>query len=139
MPLVAFTVKLARIDESLLYQDPGGNYWLSCVCTLDQDAKNHMVMAQSIPKERYLAGEKGPAVGTWREIGASKPEQSGKPAFDLAKYKKPPAQNGPSQQDARPQGQESLFPSPQAAFDAANGPRQEPKPAEPHGFDDLGF
>ena len=30
-------------------------------------------------KERYAAGEKGPAIGTWREIGGgAKPPSSGK-------------------------------------------------------------
>ena len=39
------------------------------------------------PKERYAAGEKGPAVGIWREIGGGNHASSGKPAFDLARYK----------------------------------------------------
>jgi hypothetical protein len=58
MSLIAFTIKLARIDESLLYQNPGGNSRLSAVCTLDEDAKGRIVVAQSIPKERWAAGEK---------------------------------------------------------------------------------
>ena len=61
MSLVAFSIKLDRIDESLLYQDKGGGRWLSAVCTLEEDAKGRMVVAQSIPKERWTAGEKGPA------------------------------------------------------------------------------
>ena len=112
MPLVAFAIKLERIDEELLYRDPGGGVWLSCVCTLDQDAKGRMVVAQSIPKERYAAGEKGPAIGSWREIGGGNHASSGKPAFDLAKYKKPPApeQPKPSSDGKYPQGREALFP-----------------------------
>jgi hypothetical protein len=94
MPLVAFSIKLERIEESLLYQDKGGGWWVSCVCTLEEDAKGRMVVAQSIPKERYAAGEKGPAVGTWREIGGNN-ASSGKPAFDLANYKKSPAPEQP--------------------------------------------
>ena len=58
MSLTAFTIKLERIDEELLYRDPGGGVWLSCICTLDTDAKGRHVVAQSIPKERYAAGEK---------------------------------------------------------------------------------
>jgi integrase len=61
MSLVAFTIKPGRIDEELLYRDPGGGVWLSAVCTLDEDSKGRMVVAQSIPKERRTAGEKGPA------------------------------------------------------------------------------
>ena len=60
MPLVAFSIKLDRIDESLLYQDPGGGWWLSGICTLDTDARGRMVVAQSVAKERYAAGERGP-------------------------------------------------------------------------------
>ena len=53
MPLVAFSIKLDRIDESLLYRYPGGGFWLS-----ERSArsiwtpKGRMVVAQSIPKER---------------------------------------------------------------------------------------
>jgi hypothetical protein len=95
MPLVALSIKLARVDESLLYQDPGGNFWLSAVCTLDEDQKGRLIVAQSIPKDRYAAGERGPAVGTWREIGGGNHVASKKPAFDLSKFKKPPAPNQP--------------------------------------------
>jgi hypothetical protein len=63
-----------------------------------------MVVAQSIPKERYVAGEKGPALGTWREIGGGNHSSSGKPVFDLAKYKKSPAP------DQKPAGDGPLFP-----------------------------
>lgn len=42
---------------------------------------------EAIPKERYAADEKGPAIGTWRETGAgAEPPSSGK-GFNLAKYK----------------------------------------------------
>ena len=89
--LTAFTIKLERIDEELLYRDPGGGVWLSCVCTLDTDAKGRMIVAQSIPKERYAAGEKGPTLGSWRDLGGGNHGSSGKPVFDLSKYKKKPS------------------------------------------------
>ena len=89
-------------------------------------------------KERYAAGEKGPAIGTWRETGAgAKPPSSGK-GFNLAKYEAA-AQPKPPQQGAYPQGQESRFPSPQAAFDAAKDHQQEPRPTYPQGLDEPGF
>ena len=116
MALVAFSVKLDRIDESLLYQDKGGGWWLSAVCTLDVDAKGRIVVAQSIPKERYVAGEKGPAVGTWREIGGGNHGSSGKPAFDMAKYKTPPPPEqkppAPEQEPPAPGGTGDAFPFP---------------------------
>ena len=93
---------------------------------------------EAIPKERYAAGEKGPAIGTWRETGAgAKPPSSGK-GFNLAKYKAA-AQPKPPQQGAYPQGQESRFSSPQAAFDAAKDHQQEPRPTYPQGLDEPGF
>ena len=119
MSLVAFSIKLDRIDGTLLYQDKGGNFWLSAVCTLEEDAKGRMVVAQSVPKERYAAGEKGPAVGIWREIGGGNHASSGKPAFDLARYKAA-AQMRPPHQGAYPQGEESLL-------------------SAPHRFEELGF
>ena len=39
MPLVAVSIKLDRIDETLLFEAKDGSYWLSCVCTLEEDAK----------------------------------------------------------------------------------------------------
>ena len=111
MPLVAFSIRLDRIEESLLFEASNGSFWLSCVCTYEEDVKGRMIVAQSIPKERFAAGERGPAIGTWREIGgAPKPLQSGKAAFDLSRYKKPPAQMRPSEEGAYPQGEESLPP-----------------------------
>ena len=114
--LVAFSIRLDRVDESLLYQDKGGNYWLSGVCVFETDAKGRTLVVQSIPPVRYKTGERGPQLGHWREIGKPKPGQPGTPGtpgFNLSKYKKSPAQNGPPQEDAIPrQDQELLFPAP---------------------------
>jgi hypothetical protein len=87
--MVAFSIRLDRIDESLLYEAKDGSFWLSCVCSYDEDAKGRTVVAQSISKERFAAGERGPQVGHWREIGNSnpKPAQAPKPKFDMAKYR----------------------------------------------------
>jgi hypothetical protein len=125
MSLTAFTVRLDRIDESLLYQAKDGSWWLSCVCTLEIDAKGRLIVAQSIPKERYQAGEKGPQVGTWREIGnRDKPATQNGKGFDLAKYKAPPRSEG-----------ELPFPPSQQP------PAREPKPStdKSPGFDEVGF
>jgi hypothetical protein len=50
MPLVAFSVGLDRIDESPLFQAKDSSFWLSCVCTFEQDAKGRLIVAQSISK-----------------------------------------------------------------------------------------
>ena len=143
MPLVAFSIRLDRIDETLLYQDKGGGWWLSCVCTPSEDSKGRLVVAQSIPKERFAAGEKGPQIGYWREIGSGNHASSGK-RFDLSKYKAAAAQSKPPVEAKYPAGQEGIFPSSTAAFNAAQdgSPTNEGEPQAskpPHGFDDLGF
>jgi hypothetical protein len=126
MPLTAFSIRLDRVDESLLYQAKDGSWWLSCVCTLDEDAKGRWIVAQSIPKERFAAGEKGPQVGYWREIDGAKPTQSGK-GFDLSKYRKPeePASGEP------PPAEQSFVRSVDA-FDTAQRVMKQP-PADPPG------
>ena len=112
MPLVAFSVKLGRIDEELLCRDPGGGVWLSAVCTLDEDSRGRMVVAQSIPRERYAAGEKGPAVGIWREIGGKdKLPEGGSKGFDLAKFKAAATQHKPTGDGKYPPGQEGACPA----------------------------
>ena len=130
MSLVAVSIRLDRIEESLLFEASDGSFWLSCVCTYEEDAKGRMVVAQSISKERYAAGEKGPALGTWREIGGKdKPAAREGGGFNLAKYKATahkPAPGAAKYHD----GQESLFSSPQTAFDVAENPQQEPKPPQ---------
>ena len=70
MPLIGFTDRLDSIEENLLYKAQDGSYWLSGVCTFHQDAKGRTIVVQSVSKERYAAGEKGPQVGFWREIGS---------------------------------------------------------------------
>ena len=116
--LVAFSIKLDKIDEGLLYKAQDGSYWLSCVCVFETDAKNRTVVVQSIPAERYKAGERGPQVGHWREIGGQpKPPAAGGKGFDLARYKAA-AQPRPSHQGAYPQGEESLL----SAQEAQQGP-----------------
>jgi hypothetical protein len=99
MPLTVFSIRLDRIDESLLYEAKDGSFWLSCVCTFEEDAKGRLIVAQSIPKERFAAGEKGPQIGFWRELGSSKPQQIEKRGFDLAKYRAATAANNPKGND----------------------------------------
>jgi hypothetical protein len=139
MPLVAFSVRLDRIEEPLLYHN--GSWWLSGVCTFDEDYKGRMIVAQSISKERYAAGEKGPAIGTWREIGGgSKPTAGGpKDGFDLAKFKAAATQPRPPAEAKYPDGQEEgVFPSSQGAEGAAKEAQRELREGSPHGFE-LGF
>ena len=133
MPLVAVSIKLDRIREELLYRDPGGGVWLSAVCTLDEDSRGRMVVAQSIDRSRYAAGEKGPALGTWRQIGGGNHASSGKPAFDLAKFKAAATQHKATGDGKYPPGQEGLCPSPQAAFDATLETQREPQSDTRHG------
>ena len=73
----------------------------------EEDAKGKLMVTQSIPKERFAAGENGPALGYWGEIGASKPAQSGKGAFVLSKYKQRPKETE-GQSTEEPRGSSQL-------------------------------
>ncbi len=73
--------------------------------------------------------------------GKDKPPAREGRGFDLAKYKATAAAHKPAPGAAKyHDGQEGFFPSPQAAFDAAQTPQREPQAADnPHGFDEPGF
>jgi hypothetical protein len=96
MSLVAVNIKLRLLEESLLYQDAAGDYWLSCVCIHESDAKGRKIVVQSVSKERRAQGEKGPSVGFWREIGTNFTKQAEAKQFDLSKYQKPAERLHPS-------------------------------------------
>lgn len=134
MPLIGFTDRLDSIEENLLYKAQDGSYWLSGVCTFHQDAKGRTIVVQSVSKERYAAGEKGPQVGFWREIGSKdKPPAGGAKGFDLAKFKAAATQHKATGDGKYPPGQEGLCPSPQAAFDATLETQREPQSDTRHG------
>jgi hypothetical protein len=142
VPLIAVSIKLDRIDEGLLYKAQDGSYWLSCVCVFETDAKGRTIVAQSIPKERYAAGEKGPPVGYWREIGGKEPPAREGGGFNLARYKATATAHKPASGAAKyHDGQEGFFPSPQAAFDTALETQREPQRDTRHGspLEEPGF
>ena len=96
----------------VLYKAQDGSYWLSGVCTFHQDAKGRTIVVQSVSKERYAAGEKGPQVGFWREIGSKdKPPAGGAKNFDLAKFKAAATQHKPLSGGKYPPGQEGACPA----------------------------
>jgi hypothetical protein len=105
--MTAFTLCFDNINEELLYRAADGSTWLSCVCIFETDAKGRSLVVQSVPPERYRAGERGPRLGHWREIGKPKAPASGGKGFNLSKFKTATQ----PQQGAHPQ--ESLFPSPE--------------------------
>ena len=111
MSLVAVSIRLDRIEESLLFEASDGSFWLSCVCTYEEDAKGRLIVAQSISKERYKGGEKGPAIGIWREIGQPRPPVSGGKGFDLAKFKAAATQHKPTGDGKYPPGREGVCPA----------------------------
>jgi hypothetical protein len=85
MSMIGISVKLDRVDKGLLFQDTKGSLWLSAVLTFETDTKGRMIIAQSVPKEKYAAGERGPKIGTWREIGAHKERAGGDRAISHGK------------------------------------------------------
>jgi DNA-binding cell septation regulator SpoVG len=121
MSLTALSIRLDRIDESLLFQDKHGRWWLNCICicTFEEDQKGRLTVAQSVPRERYAAGEKGPSLGTWREIGSATkaPDQQAK-RFDLSRYKNA-AQSDPQAPNQYPLGREEFAPPSQSSAQGA--------------------
>jgi hypothetical protein len=107
MALIGVSIKLQRVDKALVYQDSLGCFWLSAVLTFEADDKGRKIIAQSIPKERYAGGERGPAIGTWREIGNAKPPA---PTGDGGLSVLRAAREANAAKEQYPSSQERLFP-----------------------------
>lgn len=69
-------INVTRIDKSALYEGKNGKY-LSLVFFDNKDGPdqfgNDGFVTQDIGKERRMAGEKGPIIGNWKEVGTKSP------------------------------------------------------------------
>lgn len=69
-------INVTRIDKSALYEGKNGKY-LSLVFFDNKDGQdqfgNDGFITQDIGKERRMAGEKGPIIGNWKEVGTKSP------------------------------------------------------------------
>jgi len=78
------SINVTKIDKTALVEGKNGKY-LSLVFFENRDGKdqygNDGFITQDLGKDRRLAGEKGPILGNWKEVGKSqaapKAEDSG--------------------------------------------------------------
>ena len=81
MPIVAFSIRLDRIEEELLYQDQGAPMVVTRVCAFETDAKKRMVVVQTIPRERYKAGNEAHRWVSGARLAAHQAVAGGKARF----------------------------------------------------------
>ena len=69
-------INVTRIDKTALYEGKNGKY-LSLVFFDNKDGPdqfgNDGFVTQDLGKERRMAGEKGPIIGNWKEVGTKSP------------------------------------------------------------------
>ena len=72
-------LNVTKIDKTALYEGKNGKY-LSLVFFDNKDGPdqfgNDGFVTQDLGKERRMAGEKGPIIGNWKEVGTKSPTPS---------------------------------------------------------------
>ena len=72
-------INVTKIDKTALYEGKNGKY-LSLVFFDNKDGPdqfgNDGFVTQDLGKERRMAGEKGPIIGNWKEVGTKSPAPS---------------------------------------------------------------
>jgi hypothetical protein len=72
-------INVSKIDKSAIYEGKNGKY-VDLVLFENRDGEDQYgnlgFVTQDLGKERRLAGEKGPIIGNFKEIGQPKQEQS---------------------------------------------------------------
>jgi hypothetical protein len=80
-------INVSRIDKSAIYEGKNGKY-VDLVMFENRDGEDQYgnlgFVTQDIGKDRRLAGEKGPILGNWKEIGTPKQPDSN-PGSDIPK------------------------------------------------------
>jgi hypothetical protein len=76
-------INVTKIDKSAIYEGKNGKY-VSLVLFENKEGRdqygNDGFVTQDIGKDRRLAGERGPIIGNWKEMGDVKPAQAAQPA-----------------------------------------------------------
>ena len=76
-------INVTKIDKSAIYEGKNGKY-VSLVLFENKEGRdqygNDGFVTQDIGKDRRLAGERGPIIGNWKEMGDAKPVQAAQPA-----------------------------------------------------------
>lgn len=66
-------INVTKIDKSAIYEGKNGKY-VDLVLFENRDGEDQYgnlgFVTQDIGKDRRLAGERGPIIGNWKEIGA---------------------------------------------------------------------
>jgi hypothetical protein len=69
-------INVTKIDKTALYEGKNGKY-LSLVFFDSKEGPdqfgNDGFVTQDLGKERRMAGEKGPIIGNWKEVGTKAP------------------------------------------------------------------
>jgi hypothetical protein len=69
-------INVTKIDKTALYEGKNGKY-LSLVFFDNKEGPdqfgNDGFVTQDLGKERRMAGEKGPIIGNWKEVGTKRP------------------------------------------------------------------
>ena len=72
-------INVTKIDKTALYEGKNGKY-LSLVFFDNKEGPdqfgNDGFVTQDLGKERRMAGEKGPIIGNWKEVGTKGPTPS---------------------------------------------------------------
>jgi hypothetical protein len=80
-------INVSRIEKSAIYEGKNGKY-VDLVMFENRDGEDQYgnlgFVTQDIGKERRLAGEKGPILGNWKEIGAPRQPENN-PGSDIPK------------------------------------------------------
>jgi hypothetical protein len=76
---IDISLDVSKIDKTALYESPKtGKKYLN-ISVLIRDEKdqygNDGFVVQDIGKERRMAGEKGPILGNWKQLGQQVPPQ----------------------------------------------------------------
>jgi hypothetical protein len=89
--MLSVNIKLSRLREDLLYHGKNGETYLNLILVDKEDRFGNLTVIQPVSREAYASGERGEAVGTWKDLGVGSKQQStpAKTSFDLAKYKSP--------------------------------------------------
>jgi hypothetical protein len=78
MSLISVSVRLDKIDESLLFKSKKGSFYLNLILLPDKDQFGNFSVIQPVGREAYAAGERAEPCGTWKQL-ASKSDRTKQP------------------------------------------------------------
>lgn len=102
MSLISVSVRLDRVNESLLYESKSDTFYLNLLLLPEKDRFGNYTVIQPVGREAYANGERGEPCGTWKEL-TTKSDSPKHANLDFSKFKRPQAKTrdedpGPSHQ-----------------------------------------